>query len=127
MQQQTATAIGVTVPHATVAVRVNVQAHQPALAAANQCKGVSDLTGALANRLDLGTAQLNAAFERLVDKVLVMRRAILGNELRSRLLGIAGLLDAVGSLVGFVHDDPALAVAQGQLHPSRPDAPGCRP
>ena len=73
-----------------------MQAHEPALAATNQCKGVGDLARALANRLDLGAAQLNAALKGLIDKVLVVRRAILEMSLRSRLLGIAGLLGSIG-------------------------------
>ncbi len=73
-----------------------MQSDEPALAATNQRKSVSDLTGALANRLDLGAAQLNTALKRLIDKVLVMCRAILEMSLRSRLLGIAGLLGSVG-------------------------------
>ena len=53
-------------------------------------------------------------------------RAVEGKELRAgcgqadfadRADGFRGVQRvAVGSLVGFVHDDPALAVAQGQLH-----------
>lgn len=73
-----------------------MQADEPALPTTNQCEGIGNLARALANRLDLGTAQLNTALKRLIDKVLVMCRAILEMSLRSRLLGIAGLLGAIG-------------------------------
>ena len=68
VQQQTTAAIRVTIPHATMAIRVDMQSDEPALAATNQRKSVSDLAGALANRLDLGATQLNTALKRLIDK-----------------------------------------------------------
>ena len=70
-----------------MAIRVDMQADEPALPAADQREGIGDLAGALANRLDLGAAQLNTALKRLIDKVLVMCRAILGNEFALALTG----------------------------------------
>ena len=64
-----------------------MQADEPALPAADQREGIGNLAGALANRLDLGATQFDTAFERLIDKVLVMCRAILGNELALALTG----------------------------------------
>ena len=87
VQQQTAPTVGIAIPHATMAIRVDMQADEPALPATNQCKGIGNLARALANRLDLGTAQLNTALKRLIDKVLVMCRAILGDELALALTG----------------------------------------
>ena len=72
VQQQTTPTVGIAIPHATMAIRVDMQADEPALPAADQREGIGDLAGTLANRLDLGATQFNTALKCLIDKVLVM-------------------------------------------------------
>ena len=89
MQQQLATAIGVAIENRAVGIRVNVHVVQPAFAVANEGEGVGDLTCTLTQAADLGAGEFKTALKRLVDEVLMMRGAILGDQflLPARLAG----------------------------------------
>ena len=122
VQKQAALAVRVDVPHAPVGVRMDVDAVQPALPAADEAERVGDLARALAQALDLGARELDARLEGLVNEVLVARGAVAGDGL---LLGLR-LLGGLGGL-GHVSCLPLPRPRRRRRRPTRRRTPRPRP
>jgi hypothetical protein len=79
MQEKFALPSRLVIRIATMAIGIDVDVVNPHLSIVDTGKAVSQVDASFADRLDFGSDQLNAGFERLEDVIVVKRLAILGD------------------------------------------------
>src|SRR3954447_5210613 len=83
VEQQLAVAAGLVVRHVPLRVLVDVRADQPDLAVAKIRVGLGERDASIAQRLDLGSGELQARLEAIEQVVIVPRTAVFGDRLDS--------------------------------------------
>jgi len=114
MQQQFSGSGFVVIRYISVGVRTDMQVEQKGLAVFDEAVGILEVGVALADGLDLGSAEGDAGFELLHQEVVVACHSIVGRVSLAAGHGVAGAHRLLRAGVWVLHDDVAGLAGHGR-------------